>query len=405
MYFKHLRYYFVFSRLISLDILVTMSSKTRNRKTVSGNSELASDLHKMTIVQLRAKLNEHNILNQKSDKKSKLIELVISNGLDTSNIPDDHEDVTELQTLTKTVSELQKTVFSLTGTVQKLQQKDRVTATVSSADTEHNTEAIQERDSNLSISGPADQNDLLGAGGASKFGYSAETLPFIETVHPTLKKQIIEGKDVNLAALLIPFYSGQHSDTSFNTNNYKDKPDPRLNTSLTLAQFIQAFAIYKNIMCEAYPTRRLELDLYERDIVDMATRYSGKGFYEYHKSFSAEAAAHLKYSNKKVDWSLRNNKLFATIFVNHPANSCNLCQSTLHMTAFCPNQLNKWKNQIPQGKSPSSHVDIRGRTRIQFNGQEICNNFNTVRGCVNSRCRNAHVCLICKKEHSQLTCN
>ena len=123
MYFKHLRFNFVFSRLISLDIIVTMSSKTRNRKTVSGNSELASDLHKMTIVQLRAKLNEHNILHQKSDKKSKLIELVISNGLDTSNIPDDHEDVTELQTLTKTVSELQKTVNSLTGTVQKLQQR------------------------------------------------------------------------------------------------------------------------------------------------------------------------------------------------------------------------------------------------------------------------------------------
>ena len=54
----------------------------------------------MTIVQLRTKLNEPNILHQKLDKKSKLIELVISNGLDTSNIPDDQEDVTELQTLT-----------------------------------------------------------------------------------------------------------------------------------------------------------------------------------------------------------------------------------------------------------------------------------------------------------------
>ena len=56
----------------------------------------------------------------------------------------------------------------------------------------------------------------------------------METVHPSLKKQIVEGKDVNLAALLIPFYSGQHSDIH----------DPRLNNSLTLAQFIQAFAIY-----------------------------------------------------------------------------------------------------------------------------------------------------------------
>ena len=42
-----------------------------------------------------------------------------------------------------------------------------MTATVSSDDTEHNTDAIHERDSNLFISGPAEQNELLGAWGAS----------------------------------------------------------------------------------------------------------------------------------------------------------------------------------------------------------------------------------------------
>ena len=68
-------------------------------------------------------------------------------------------------------------------------------------------------------------------------------------------------------------------------------------------------------MCGAYPSCRLELDLYERDSVYMATRYNGRGFYEYHKSFSAQATAHLRYSNKKVDWSVPNNKLFANIFV------------------------------------------------------------------------------------------
>ena len=48
----------------------------------------------------------------------------------------------------------------------------------------------------------------------------------------------------------------------------------------------------------------------------MASRYGGEGFYEYHRMFSAEAAAHLRYANRKVDWSVRNNKLFTTIFVN-----------------------------------------------------------------------------------------
>lgn len=69
---------------------------------------------------------------------------------------------------------------------------------------------------------------LMGAetGQQTRFGYSAESLPFVETIHPTLRKQITEGKDVNLAALLIPYYTGPHADPSTTT---KEKPDPRLN--------------------------------------------------------------------------------------------------------------------------------------------------------------------------------
>lgn len=73
----------------------------------------------------------------------------------------------------------------------------------------------------------------------------------------------------------------------------KDKPDPRLNRKLSIEEFISAFGIYKNIMCEQFPHRRAELDLYERDVVEMSTRYGGSGFYEYHKQFSARSAAHL----------------------------------------------------------------------------------------------------------------
>ncbi len=76
----------------------------------------------------------------------------------------------------------------------------------------------------------------------STYGYTAEALPFVETVHPSVKRNIQEGKDVNLASLLIPYYNCQ-SDSVPGGNQ---KPDVRLNTELSLPQFIQAFAVYKN---------------------------------------------------------------------------------------------------------------------------------------------------------------
>ena len=153
------------------------------------------------------------------------------------------------------------------------------------------------------------------------------TLPFVETISPQLRKNIIAGNDKNLAASLIPYYSG----TGINESDDKtSKPDPRTDRSLSIGEFIQAFSVYKNIMCSSYPQRRSELDLYERDIVDMASRYSGRGFYEYHKKFSADAAPHLRYNNTKVDWSIRNNTLFCNIFANTRPNACNVCGSTFH---------------------------------------------------------------------------
>ncbi|CAG2222425.1 unnamed protein product [Mytilus edulis] len=106
------------------------------------------------------------------------------------------------------------------------------------------------------------------------YGYSAESLPLVETISPQLRNNITAGRDVNLASLLIPFTLACAAIT-LNSFRITIKPDPRLNRSLSIGEFIQAFSIYKNVMCSAYPQRRNELDLYERDIVDMATRYGG----------------------------------------------------------------------------------------------------------------------------------
>ena len=55
--------------------------------------------------------------------------------------------------------------------------------------------------------------------------------------------------------------------------------DPRLNRNLTLPEFICAFNKYRNIMCEVW-NRRHELDKYEGNIVEIASRIEDTSFYE-----------------------------------------------------------------------------------------------------------------------------
>ena len=197
-------------------------------------------------------------------------------------------------------------------------------------------------------------------------GYSAESLPLVETISPHMRKNIIKGKDVNLAALLIPYYSGpMNNDDRLSVDScHNGNPDPRLNTNLSLNEFMKAFGIYKNFMCQAYPSRREELDMYESDIADMGYECGGKGFYEYHKIFSSQAAAYLRYHNIKVDWSVRNNRLFCNVFMNHKPNSCNLCQSTTHSAGFCPQLLQNRPNDVYREAANigfNKAVDIHGR--------------------------------------------
>ncbi len=124
-----------------------------------------------------------------------------------------------------------------------------------------------------------------------------------------------------------------------------------------------------------------------------------------------------------MDWSIRNNTLFCSIFTNCKANSCLTCGSTLHSTSFCPTLVNQ-PSGVPTSTSGSSYVtrssfsgvqpvsrsnatnDKLGRERVMYQGQEICNNFNSIRGCHWVTCKNAHVCLLCKQSnHPRTRCN
>lgn len=313
----------------------------------------------------------------------------------------------DFKAMQETISGLLSSVKTLTTIVatqnqnqtvdnsRKHQGNDEPGFTLFSRPSDVHLECTGSDGNSATLSPPSRQGQYLN----TKFGFSAESLPFIETVQPSIRRQIQDGKNVNLATLLIPYYNGPQTEKAST-----EKQDPRLLQSLSLPQFIQAFGIYKNIMCQAHPHRREELDLYEREIIDMASRYNGKGFYDYHKMFSAQAAAHLIYNNIKVDWSIRNNKLFCAIFANYKASQCSVCESSLHQTSFCPQADGARLNSSRHMKGNNNNTDVLGRARVLHNGKEICNNFNSARGCSRVTCKNIHACLICKGEHTQQKC-
>ncbi len=229
-----------------------------------------------------------------------------------------------------------------------------------------------------------------------QYGVPMGSLPHIELVSPELREDILKGKDINLATLLIPNYRPEayHREMVIGQEAVPLKPmtDARLNRQLTIQEFLQAFSIYKSIMCRKYPLRREELDLYERSIIEMSSRFGGYSFYEYHKSFSSRAAQYLATHNIKIDWSIRDNDLFCTIFAGHKANACNICNSLSHATMFC--------GQIQKGNPGNQNQNAGYKTykKVMFDGKELCVLFN--RGtCFRKKCSYEHRCMLCKSPY------
>ena len=87
-------------------------------------------------------------------------------------------------------------------------------------------------------------------------GVRSDSYTNVDIVSPHLQKQIIEGKDINLASLLINYYEC-HQKRSISTESLEvqlsGKPDPRLNRSLSISEFLKAFGKYKRVMTSVYP--------------------------------------------------------------------------------------------------------------------------------------------------------
>jgi hypothetical protein len=122
--------------------------------------------------------------------------------------------------------------------------------------------------------------------------------PAAATVSKITKNHILQGRDVNLAGLLLlsPAIERQWVHCG-DVSLLLKTTDPRLTSNLSFGEFVITFAI----LCQVYPDRKIELDAYLTIIADLNQRYVGTLFYEYHKAFSAKSAQCIAMLNARID--------------------------------------------------------------------------------------------------------
>jgi hypothetical protein len=317
------------------------------------------------------------------------------------------------------LKEVQSQVTKLTSLFQTGSDNTAIRCNIATTTEDYRGYTLsQVMDGNITTAAqPTAINAVPFPGQSGQFGVAMSSLPRREIVSPSLRKAIIEGKHVNLNMLCINNYEfGEVRSVEVGELSLRlKKNDPRMERSLNMDQFVQAFGKYKRIMCEVFPSRRAELDLYQKDIEDLYVSFPDSNTaYEYHKAFSANCASHLQYGIK-VDWSVIDHTLYAKVTAGRKVRSCNLCGSIEHGTGFCALNLDSYGARVmpraPRNaasasgfRSNDSARDSAGRQRYFHDSQEICNNFNRQMGCTRSSCNYLHACSQCFEAHSASAC-
>lgn len=247
-----------------------------------------------------------------------------------------------------------------------------------------------------------------GTSGWSPIVYPSHLVP------TSTRKDILDGRDINLASLLISVHDlAENKAFSWGDISVVLKAkDPRLNRKLSVPEFTLAFGMLRDVLCSATPSRREELDLYLHTVVDLGYKYGGFAFYDYHGSFSAKAAARLTQFQTTTNWSLMDTKLFCRHFAGLRSPLCAICQSSTHTATWCANAATRQPFEFPstsgtiQGQSPpepTPQVDKFGRPVRTVGGAAICNNYN-YGSCNFSQCRLLHICTLCQRAHPRNLC-
>ena len=221
-------------------------------------------------------------------------------------------------------------------------------------------------------------------------GVCLGSVPNVVILPPEMKANIRSQQNINLAALLIAAGSDENFTTAPRTievggQSIELKPlkDHRLYRMLTLSEFVRAFSIYRDELCESFPHKRKEFDAYMSFIVGLSQQFGGGVFYNYHLKFSKKAAYYTNVLNVNVDWSKPDDGIRNEVTSGKRINSCGLCGSIEHDAHFC---------QLASSSKPHDK-------REQVSKTWKCKSFNSPKGCTFKQCKYDHSCMICESPH------
>lgn len=105
---------------------------------------------------------------------------------------------------------------------------------------------------------------------AGTTGKSSTIFP-THLVPASIRMDILEGKDINLASLLISVHDLAENKTYAwgDVSVILKAKDPRPNRKLTTAEFTLTFGMLRDVLCSVSPSRRENLDLYLRTVMDL----------------------------------------------------------------------------------------------------------------------------------------
>lgn len=169
---------------------------------------------------------------------------------------------------------------------------------------------------------------------AQRFGRRFLPLAAV-TVSAKMQSDIIQGKNINLAALLLPLLAiEQQMVDCGDMAVFLKTSDPRLQRNLSFGEFVIAFGIYSDILCQTFPDRREELDLYLDMLADFSQRYGGTLFYNITSPSQQNLLPSLHCTT--LDWFITDCELLLRHFGGHRTLVCPVHSSHGHSVAFCP---------------------------------------------------------------------
>ncbi|KAK0147814.1 hypothetical protein N1851_012504 [Merluccius polli] len=150
--------------------------------------------------------------------------------------------------------------------------------------------------------------------------------------------QILAGNYVDLAHLIHPSTCNPHIPRELQTALGPIELKQPLSTrskELTAVEFALSFSLYHDIICSSFPDRRQELDDYVSLVLDLALRFGGNGFYNYHILFASQAAGRLQQFNQGTYWGTLDTELYCRVFSARASLNCDQCGAPSHPTTTC----------------------------------------------------------------------